>query len=283
MLKPLQQIVQLGRRKLLIGALFGIATAAVLALAMAPNVFAYLPELFPSIKSLQVIGTANPYLVVENSNTSQSLFILDNNANAPLAPTNFAAAVDDNDIDLTWTSAAGATHTVIRQGEATYPTNREDGTLTAFVTGNRYIDEGATTEGNVFYYSAWSYSSLGYSVNYVTASAGGTGMILIAIVVLVLGLTIAAFFIKSGMLYVVCVPAWLIFTFIAFNTSWPGENTYLPTAIAIFGVAMTILMMATTVMHYVGNQSSEPSYDEEKASNAARIYKLTHNKSPWED
>ncbi len=105
----------------------------------------------------------------------------------------------------------------------------------------------------------------------------------IIVVIIALTLTIAAFFIKSGMLYAVSIPAWLISTFYLFNISWPPENSYMAIATAMFGVLMTIMMLAITAMHYVGNQSTEPTYDEEKASNAARIRKLTHRKEPWEN
>jgi len=105
----------------------------------------------------------------------------------------------------------------------------------------------------------------------------------IVIVIIALVLTVAAFFVKSGMLYAICIPAWLICTFYLYNITWPVENSYMAVATASFGVLMTIMMMALTAMHYIGNRSAEPTYDEEKAANLRKIYGITHKKNPWED
>ncbi len=193
--------------------------------------------------------------------------------------------ISDYEVGISWTKGSDAVNTMVRGAVGRVPKNRTDGYLVYNGAGTSTSDTGVSLDETAayIYYVAWSQNAGGlWEDTGVSGFIGGAGMLLIAIVLLVLGLTIAAFFIKSGMLYAACIPAWFIFTFVAFNVNWPTENPYIPTAIAVFGVAMTILMVAVTGMHYVGNQSSEPTYDEEKAANLRKIYSLTHKRQPWE-
>lgn len=195
--------------------------------------------------------------------------------------------VSDYEVGISWTKGEDAENTMVRAAVGRLPESRTDGYLVYYGPGTSTSD----WKGNLdvidarIYYRAWSERVDGVWEEGGTSDwlAGGGGMTTIAIIMLVLGLTIAAYVVKSGMLYAICIPAWLFFTFYMFNINWTANNPYLPTAIAAFGVLMTIIMMATTAMHYIGNRSSEPTYDEEKAANAAKIYRLTHKKSSWED
>lgn len=197
-----------------------------------------------------------------------------------LAPTDFTLTESGENVNITWTMGAGANTTLIMRQTGYYPIDTADGVQVFRNVGTSYLDNSVNLEDTEYYYRAWSCNDGGgISEDYAEGLIGGHGMLTIGIIILVLGLTALAFIMKSGMLYIVCIPAWLIFTFYMFNQTWPGENTFLPEAIAIFGVVMTIVLLATTVMHYLGNRSSEePTYDEEKAANLKKIYNLTRKK-----
>lgn len=195
--------------------------------------------------------------------------------------------VSDYEVGISWIRGADAENTMIRAAVGRMPESRADGYLVYYGDGTTTSDwkDNLDVIDTKIHYRAWSERADGLWEEQGVSDwlAGGGGMTTIAIIILVLGLTALAFFLKSGMLFAMCVPAWLFFTFYMFNINWTGDNTYLPTAIAVFGVLMTVILTATTAMHYLGNKSSEPTYDEEKAANLRKIYKLTHRKLPWED
>lgn len=189
--------------------------------------------------------------------------------------------ISDYEVGISWTKGDDAQNTIVRAAVGRIPESRTDGYLVYEGTGTNCSDTGVSLDETAayVYYRAWSQNVGGiWEEIGISDFIGGAGMVLIAIVILVLGITAASFFIKSSMLYSACIPAWLVFTFVAYNVTWPVENTYVPTAIAMFGIAMTILMMAVTIMHVIGNQSSEPTYDEEKAANLRKIFQITNRR-----
>ncbi len=106
--------------------------------------------------------------------------------------------------------------------------------------------------------------------------------VFIGIVVL---LTITAFALKIGMLYAASIVAWLITTFLLWNQTWPTGNTYIQTAVTLFGALMIIIMTAATIMSYLswsrGRRKSGPTDEEEQASYKKTVYGITKKKDRW--
>jgi hypothetical protein len=101
----------------------------------------------------------------------------------PGAPAPFSAVINGNNVNLSWTNDPAATGVIILRGEAP-PTSITDGTIIYNGSGTSYTDPGVASETTQYYYSAWSYSGVGYSTSYAAATIGGAGMILIGIGVL---------------------------------------------------------------------------------------------------
>lgn len=78
-----------------------------------------------------------------------------------------SAVPTDTTITLTWTTASGATSTVIRYRTDTYPTDPADGTSVYSGTGFQCELSGLTA-GTVYYFSAWGYDGVDYSASAAT-------------------------------------------------------------------------------------------------------------------
>lgn len=109
----------------------------------------------------------------------------------PIAPTNFTVTQNGlTSASANWTMGANAVTTVIRWSDEAYPTSVTEG-------WELYNDTGTSTNATslnllftTYYFSAWSHNSDGYSVDYVTASIGGSGMNLIIIFGLIIAVII---------------------------------------------------------------------------------------------
>jgi len=88
-------------------------------------------------------------------------------------PSNFVATRTEatNDIVLTWTKHTNATHTRIQRKTGSYPTSITDGTNVYNSTGATHTDS-TTSDAIIYYYSAWSYTSIfnEWSPVYATAT-----------------------------------------------------------------------------------------------------------------
>ena len=97
--------------------------------------------------------------------------------------------------------------------------------------------------------------------------------------IIVLGLTILAFWLKNILLHMVCVIAWLFMTFYLFNLAWPAGNTYLPTAVGFFGISM-VLVHAVTIIQVLITRRDErrylpPTSSEIQAEHRRKVMGLT--------
>ena len=101
-----------------------------------------------------------------------------------------------------------------------------------------------------------------------------------------LGITILAFALKNGMLYAACIIFWIVTGFILYNLTWPAGNTFYAYAAILVCLAMTIVMVAATIMRYLewskGRQPHVPTDEETQAAYRRQVYKATHRKGPWE-
>ena len=102
---------------------------------------------------------------------------------------------------------------------------------------------------------------------------------------LTLGLTIAAFAVKSGMLKAAGIIFWLILGFALYNMTWPTGNTFYSYAAILACLAMTIVMVAASIMHYLTwskeRRTYAPTDEEQQASYKKTVYNLTKKKDKW--
>ena len=101
---------------------------------------------------------------------------------------------------------------------------------------------------------------------------------------IVLGLTITAFIVKSGMLFGAGIAAWLVESFLLWNQTWPTGNTFFQYAVTLFGIGMVIVMVAATLIKYVewhgAREPKEMTNEDYQADYRQKVYKKTH-KSKW--
>ncbi len=89
----------------------------------------------------------------------------------PEAPTNLVAtAISDAQIDVSWTSGAGALNTVVRRKIGSYPTDVDDGDEAYNGPAHAFSDTGLDSS-TTYYYRAWSYTDPHYSDDYAEDSA----------------------------------------------------------------------------------------------------------------
>ncbi len=83
-----------------------------------------------------------------------------------------ATAVDDTQINLSWTKGEGAWKTLARRSTSGYPVDKNDGVQVYFDVGTSFSDTGLTPD-TLYYYRAWSYvsGSEQWSDGYADASA----------------------------------------------------------------------------------------------------------------
>ena len=118
----------------------------------------------------------------------------------PQTPTNLVIVENGNNLILTWTVGAGATTTVIVRGEYQYPVNPMDGITVYNGAAATYTDLGANSDLTQYYYTAWSHSAFGYSIDFDNATGGGTGMVYMMLALIAVGLTIAMFTTRNSLL-----------------------------------------------------------------------------------
>jgi len=85
----------------------------------------------------------------------------------PEGPTGFTVTPGNTNNTLNWTIGTGATSTLIRYSTTGFPSSTSDGTQLTISTGNSYIHTGLTN-GQIYYYSMWSYTSVGGLSQYST-------------------------------------------------------------------------------------------------------------------
>ncbi len=202
-----------------------------------------------------------------------------------LPPTNFMLTINGNNILGSWTLGQHAITTIVIRGENRFPDSLTDGTEVYNDIGTSFTDTDLGVELTQYYYSAWSHNDGGYSADYAEDSIGGEGMLTIGVIVLVLVLTVVAFWRKEPMLYMVGVIGWLFMTFYLANQSYPAENEYLKYAMAVFCLSMTLVMAVQVLNVYFPGGAKWPTYNERQAAYKSKVAGLTRKgkKSLWEE
>ena len=103
-------------------------------------------------------------------------------------------------------------------------------------------------------------------------------MLTAIIAIIVLGLTLTAFILKRIELHAVSIIGWLVLTYFLVTAALGSYNTFIPTAVGLFGLSMVILHTVMIVMIASANRTHSMTYDEEKEQNRQMIYKLTKKK-----
>jgi len=110
--------------------------------------------------------------VYGQGNSSECSFLA--GSGLPLAPTNFTATqISADSANLTWVMGVSADGVIIRGSESGYPASITDGYLVYNGTGTEVTVEGLALSTNAYSYSAWSWNSYGYSLDYAQAQIGG--------------------------------------------------------------------------------------------------------------
>jgi hypothetical protein len=90
-----------------------------------------------------------------NGEAYSSTYVTDDNRTRPAPPTSLVGRIEGTDLNITWTKGTGATNTVIRRRNDTYPTNYTNGTLIYNGTGTMVLVAGVS---DINYYRGWSYT-----------------------------------------------------------------------------------------------------------------------------
>ena len=108
----------------------------------------------------------------------------------PGAPTDFTLTdISDYEVSIVWTKGVSANNTMIRAVVGRYADNISDGYLVYYGTGTSASDFGVNLDvvADQYYYRAWSEDTNGdWSTDYAEGKIGGTGVTLLALVLLAL-------------------------------------------------------------------------------------------------
>ena len=167
----------------------------------------------------------------------------------PGPPQNFDAAwVSNYQVDISWTKGTYANTTIVIAKIGEYPTSITDGYEVYNGTGDNATDwlDISLLDGAV-YYRAWSHNDIGYSATYAEdfVEGGGTGMaqalILIPLVLIALGLTVAGYFRQDRgwpIVFAAIVP-WLALPVWGFGQASSGTDVY--ALVGYVGIVMILI------------------------------------------
>lgn len=112
-----------------------------------------------------------------------------------------------------------------------------------------------------------------------------------AIIILVVSLTVVAFWKYRPELFSLSTLAWIGLAYYLFNLTYPEGNTYLATAFGVVGMAGAIVNAVFIYLSAIKlrdeRRAARPkklTYNEKKAANKERIKNLTtlRRRSPWD-
>ena len=191
----------------------------VLALLLPVSVFAVSITDLDSLVSLNRTGVGDSWFAMEMSGVSESRFII--GWFGLFAPTDFLLTlVDDYTVGITWVKGAGAENTMVRAKLGGVPTDRDDGYLVYYGTGESTTDDGVDFGTSVMYYWAWSQAeSEVWETTGVGDSIGGTMIIFLLFGMLGLGLVFGFIWKKYAWLAYGAAGVWALLGFLALETS----------------------------------------------------------------
>ncbi|KKK99106.1 hypothetical protein LCGC14_2636060, partial [marine sediment metagenome] len=188
-------------------------------------------------------------------------------------PTDFTITeIGVDTVSITWTKDPSATETLIRAKLGGYPIDTTDGEEVYNDVGTSTTDSGLALENTTYYYRAWSWKVGGYSDNYVEGNIGGENMIILAVSIVVLGLTVAGFVKKNGPLMLTSSLGWVLFAFLMYNQSF--ANAFMNTGLLMFGGAMAIVCAFLSYTTWASGRR-RPSLEDEQNAYRKQILKIT--------
>lgn len=144
----------------------------------------------------------------------------------PLAPTGITITeITNYSINITWTKGTYADNTTIIGKSLDYPSSLTDGYIVYSGNGTSYQFNEVDLDETEYYFSFWSWNDTGYSVDYATAKIGGDNVTLIAILILVLGMTLLAYIRTNIATCSISALLWLFFWAYTRNNPIPGTAT----------------------------------------------------------
>lgn len=237
---------------------------------------------FASWFSVNMTGAGTSHTTLNMSGMTTTRFTIDTSFVVLSAPTGLTLSlISSNEVLITWTMGLGACNSMVRGAVGRTPTDRSDGYLVYYGNATSTTDW-VNTDSDVVYYRVWSQGCSGtWEAEGISDSIGGSTIMMIGLIVLVVVLTVLAFVLKNPILHLVCVPAWISLGVYLWNmASWPEGNTYLPTAFLSLAIVVAIVNLVVTVNHYLGQRTVPPSHEEVQSTYRKRIADITRRNNP---
>jgi len=102
--------------------------------------------------------------------------------------------------------------------------------------------------------------------------------------IVVIAITVIAFWRSRMLMHAIGVIAWLIWSFLMANQTYPEGNDYLWVAVTVFGLCMTLVMIAMWLREYFGARIRPPTSREVQDEHTKKVANITRHKKkePWE-
>lgn len=196
------------------------------------------------------------------------------------APGDFTLTyVSDYEVGISWTKGADAENTMVRAAVGRLPESRADGYLVYYGDGTFTSDWSNNLDllDTPVYYRAWSESANStWEEAGVSDFLGGVGMTILAVAIIVLGLTIAAFVFKNVPLLLASTMGWIVFAFLMYGKVF--DNAALNTALLMFGGAMALICLFSGLGMYSSRRTREPNADDDYEAYKREVIKATRRR-----
>jgi len=148
--------------------------------------------------------------------------------------------ISDYEVGISWTKGEGAVNTMVRAAIGRMPESVTDGM-------EIYYGEGTSTTSWVnmetlsapVYYRAFSQNENGvWEATGASDQIEGTGMLLIALIILAMGFTITSYIFKKGVLAFAGAGAWMVTSIYCFSRSLETWDIYFSLAFLFIGLLL---------------------------------------------
>jgi len=178
--------------------------------------------------------------------------------------------INDYEIGISWVKGEGAENTMIRAKYGSYPVGRTDGYQVYYGDGTVASDTGVNFEEGVsdVYYIAFSQNASGAweeigSTNFME----NPHMLLIALLILAMGFTIASYIFKKGILAFAGAGAWMVTSIYCFSKSAETWDVYFSLAFLFIGLLLACMFspLAWRETTPAGERTEDPDVAEMRA------------------
>lgn len=139
----------------------------------------------------------------------------------PYAPTNLILTqVGVNTVNASWTQGILADDTILIISTNKYQNSPTDN-FTAYSGNNTScLIDGLSLDLNTYFISAFSENDIGYSLEYTTASIGGSNMIQLGAIIIGIGLFFTGFIVKRGLIWAIPLGYHALLFYFAVINEW---------------------------------------------------------------